>query len=355
MTYLAKSAAWLTGFIPDLPTPFDEAREIDLAAFARLCERQIEAGVSAIVLGETTGEASTLTPAEHAKIIRAAVQTCQGRVRVIAGTGSNSTSQAIERTRRAELAGADAVLSVVPYYNKPMQAGIEAHFQAIAAETALPIILHDVPSRTIRELSDDTLSRLSQSRQFIGLRDATGDLARPTRLRSMVPSGFRLLSGDDSTAPAFFAQGGDGCISLVSNVAPDLCQVIFSICGQERWQTARFLQRRLAPLSAVLTRECPAALKYALHVLGFMRPDIRLPLVELTDTVKAEVENAILSIGEDLSCDTWEEDQLQKSTGRILPVAGNRDQAASPAHLSQAEVTCREECFSCHLGPGPRI
>jgi 4-hydroxy-tetrahydrodipicolinate synthase len=322
MTHLANSAAWLAGYIPDLPTPFDEAGEIDLAAFARLCERQIEAGVSAIVVGETTGEASTLTPAEHDTILRTAIEIACGRVRVVAGAGSNSTNQAIERTRRAELAGADAVLSVVPYYNKPMQAGIEAHFQTIAAKTALPIILHDIPSRTIQELSDDTLSRLSQSRQFIGLRDATGDLARPMRLRSKVPSGFRLLSGDDATAPAFFAQGGDGCISSISNVAPDLCQVIFSSCRQERCQTARFLQRRLAPLSAVLTRENPAGLKYALHVLGFMRPDIRLPLVELTDTVKAEVENAILAIGEDLACDTWEEDRLQKSTGPILPVAG---------------------------------
>src|SRR5271168_3675084 len=216
MTVLAQPATWLAGYIPDLPTPFDEADRIDLAAFARLCERQIEAGVSALVVGETNGEASTLTPAEHDCIVRAAVAIARGRACVIAGAGSNSTSQAIELARRAEAAGADAVLSVVPYYNKPMQAGIGAHFRAIADSTALPVILHDIPARTVRELSDATVSSLSQSRQFIGLRDATGDLARPLRLRTMLPSGFRLLSADDMTALAFLASGGDGCISAIS-------------------------------------------------------------------------------------------------------------------------------------------
>jgi len=318
MTYLAKSAAWLTGFIPDLPTPFDEAREIDLAAFARLCERQIEAGVSAIVLGETTGEASTLTPAEHAKIIHAAVETCQGRVRVIAGTGSNSTSQAIERTRRAELAGADAVLSVVPYYNKPMQAGIHAHFRAIAVSTALPIILHDIPSRTIRELSDDTLAGLAESRQFIGLRDGTGDIARLARLRQRLPAGFRLLSGDDETALAFVAGGGDGSISLVSNVAPRLCQAVYLNCRKGRLPSARYLQSRLAPLTASLARESPAALKYALGLLGLMRPDTRLPIVELAETAKAEVESALAEMGdEDLASEGWEEARSQRDAAAM--------------------------------------
>src|ERR1700674_4219303 len=239
MTAVANPATWLAGYIPDLPTPFDEAGAIDLAAFAKLCERQIQAGVSAIVAGETTGEASTLTPAEHDTIIRTAAEIARGRVRVIAGAGSNSTSQAIELTRRAELAGADAVLSVVPYYNKPMQTGIHAHFRAIAGSTTLPIILHDVPSRTIRELSDDTLARLAESKRFIGLRDGTGDIARPLRLRPLLPSGFRLLCGDDATALGFIANGGDGCLSMVSNVAPDLCRVIFSSCRQARLQSAR--------------------------------------------------------------------------------------------------------------------
>jgi len=315
MTPLANSATWLTGYIPDLPTPFDKAGEIELTAFAKLCERQIQAGVSAIVASETIGEASTLTPAEHEAVVRTAVETARGRVRVIAGTGSNSTSHAIELTRRAELAGADAVLSVVPYYNKPMQAGIAAHFRAIADSTALPIILHDIPARTIRELSDDTLAKLAQSRQFIGLKDATGDLARPMRLRSMVPLGFRLLSGDDTSALAFFANGGDGCISTVSNVTPELCQVIFSSCRQGRWQSARYLQSRLAPLAALLASESPAALKYALCLLGFMRSDTRLPIVELADAAKAEIASALAAIGEeDLACEDWDEGRLQKAT-----------------------------------------
>ena len=303
MTALAHSAIWLAGTIADLPTPFDAAGNLDLVAFARLCERQIEAGVPAIVVGETAGEASTLTPAEHDSLVRAAVGIARGRIRVIAGAGSNSTSQAIELTRHAELAGADAVLSVVPYYNKPMQAGIEAHFQAIAASTTLPIILHDIPSRTMRELADDTLARLAQSSQFIGLRDGTGDITRPMRLRSRLSPAFRLLSGDDATALAFIANGGDGSISLISNVAPDLCQAIFSNCRQGRLQTARYLQTRLAPLTAALAKESPAALKYALSLLGFMSPNTRLPIVELDEAAQAEVASAIRAIGdEDLAC-----------------------------------------------------
>src|SRR6266404_1801769 len=301
MTYLVKPATWLAGYIPDLPTPFDEDDRIDLTAFANLCERQIEAGVSAIVVGET----SILTPAEHDTIVRTAVEIARGRVRVIAGAGSNSTSQAIELTRRAEAAGADAVLSVVPYYNKPTQAGIYAHFRAIAGSTAPPIILHDIPSRTNRELSDDTLARLAESRQFIGLKDGTGDITRPLRLRPLLPPRFQLLSGDDATALAFLANGGDGCISMISNVAPELCQIIFSSCSQGRLQSARCLQSRLAPLTASLAKESPAALKYALCLLGFISPRTRLPIVELSDCAKAEVASAIAAIGdEDIACPT---------------------------------------------------
>src|SRR5450631_158792 len=317
MTTLVKPATWLAGYIPDLPSPFDEGGQLDLVAFAKLCERQIEAEVSAMVVGETAGEASTLTSAEHDTVVRTAVEIARGRVRVIAGAGSNSTSQAIELTRRAEAAGADAVLSVVPYYNKPMQAGIYAHFQAVADSTALPIILHDIPSRTIRELSDDTLVRLAQSRQFIGLRDGTGDITRPLRLRSRLPSGFRLVSGDDATALAFIAVGGDGCISMVSNVAPELCPLIFSNCTQGRLQTARYLQGRLAPLTACLSKESPAALKYALCLLGFMSPTTRLPIVESDDSAKAEIASAIAEIDdEDLACPSegWHDLRLHKDS-----------------------------------------
>jgi 4-hydroxy-tetrahydrodipicolinate synthase len=303
MTAMAYPATWLSGYIPDLPTPFDEQGRIDLAALAKLCERQIEAGVPAIVVGETAGEASTLTPVEQQSIVGAAVAIARRRVRVIAGAGSNSTNQAIELTRAAERAGADAVLSVVPYYNKPMQAGIAAHFRAIADSTTLPIILHDIPSRTVRELSDDTLARLAESRQFVGLRDGSGDICRPLRLQSLLPPGFRLLSGDDTTALAFLGQGGDGCISMISNIAPLLCQEILSNCRQGRLQSARYLQNRLARLTTALAKESPAALKYALCLLGFIRPNTRLPIVELDEAAKAEVASAIAEIGDqNLAC-----------------------------------------------------
>jgi len=303
MTSISTPASWLAGYIPDIPTPFDEHGTVDLASFSMLCERQIAAGVSAIVVSETSGEASTLTTAEQEAIIRAAVKVARGRVRVVAGAGSNSTSKAIDLAQRAEAAGADAVLSVVPYYNKPTQAGIQAHFRAIAISTALPIILHDVPSRTMRELSDDTLLRLANSRHFIGLKDASGDIARLCRLRQLLPPGFRLLSGDDATALPFIANGGDGCISMVSNVVPDLCQAVFSNCRLARPQTARYLHDRLLPLTACLTKESPAAMKYALFLLGFMSPATRLPIVELSDDAKAEVASAIADIGdEDIAC-----------------------------------------------------
>jgi 4-hydroxy-tetrahydrodipicolinate synthase len=303
MTSILTPATWLTGYIPDIPTPFDEHGAVDLEALSTLCERQIDAGVTAILVSDTSGEASTLTAKEQESIIRAAVKVTRGRVRVVAGAGSNSTSQAIDLAQRAEAAGADAVLSVVPYYNKPMQAGIQAHFRAIAISTALPIILHDAPSRTMRELSDDTLLRLANSRHFIGLKDATGDIARLCHLRQLLPADFRLLSGDDATALPFIANGGDGCISIVSNVAPALCQAVFSNCRLARPQTARYLHDRLLPLTASLTKESPAALKYALFLLGFMSPATRLPIVELTDGAKAEVASAIAEIGdEDIAC-----------------------------------------------------
>jgi 4-hydroxy-tetrahydrodipicolinate synthase len=303
MTAFRYPATWLAGYIPDLPTPFDEAGAVDLNAFAWLCERQIAAGVPAVVVCETAGEASTLTPAERDSVIRAAVRLARGRVRVIAGAGSNSTSQAIELTQRADAAGADAVLSAVPYYNKPMQAGIDAHFQAIADQTRLPIILHDIPTRTMRELADDTLAQLAQSKRFLGLRDGTGDAMRPLHLRSRLPPGFRLLSGDDATALAFLAAGGDGCMSMMSTIAPDLCRTIFLNCQCGRLQSARHLQSRLARLTAALARESPAALKYAAYLLGHMSPATRLPIVELDDAAKAEVARAIAEItGEDIAC-----------------------------------------------------
>ncbi len=292
-------SAWFTGFIPDLPTPFDAADAIDLRAFAALCERQIGAGAPANVVCETAGEASTLSPAEQELIIRTAVDVAHGRVRIIAGAMSNATGNAIALARRAEAAGADAVMAVVPSYNKPMQEGMLAHFRAIAGSTGLPVILHDVPSRTLRPLADETLLRLVESRQFVGLRDGSCDITRPMRLNRLLPAGFRLLSGDDGTAFGFIASGGDGAISEVANIAPDLCRTIFSQVRQGRLQSARYLDRRLIPLIACLGKESPAALKYALSLLGLMSPATRLPIAPLDDAAQSEVAKAFAAIADE--------------------------------------------------------
>ncbi|WP_339031268.1 4-hydroxy-tetrahydrodipicolinate synthase [Bradyrhizobium symbiodeficiens] len=292
-------AAWFTGFIPDLPTPFDTADAIDLKAFAALCERQVAAGVPALVVCETAGEAPTLSPAEQELVIRTAVDVARGRVRVIAGAMSNATSHAIELARRAEAAGADSVMAVVPAYNKPMQVGMLAHFRAIAGAIGLPVILHDVPSRTLRPLADETLLRLVESRQFVGLSDGGGDITRPMRLARHLPAGFRFLSGDDVTAFAYIADGGDGVISEVANIAPDLCRTIFSQVRQGRLQSARYLHKRLIPLITCLSRESPAALKSALAMLNLMRPDTRLPIVPLDAAGRAEIARAFAAIADE--------------------------------------------------------
>ena len=292
-------SAWFTGFIPDLPTPFDAADAIDLEAFAALCERQVAAGVPALVVCETAGEAPTLSPAEQELVIRTAVDVVRGRARIIAGALSNSTSHAVALARRAEAAGADAIMSVVPAYNKPMQDGMLAHFRSVAGSIGLPVILHDIPSRTLRPLADETLLRLLESRQFVGLRDGSGDTTRPMRLSRLLPAGFRLLSGDDATAFGSIACGGDGAISEVANIAPDLCRTIFSQVRQGRLQSARYLHKRLIPLIACLSRESPAALKYALSTLGLMSPATRLPIVPLADAAQIEIARAFAAIADE--------------------------------------------------------
>ena len=292
-------SAWFTGFIPDLPTPFDAADAIDLKAFAALCERQVAAGVPALVVCETAGEAPTLSPAEQELVIRTALDVVRGRARIIAGAMSNSTSHAVALARRAEAAGADAIMSVVPAYNKPMQDGMLAHFRSVAGSIGLPVILHDIPSRTLRPLADETLLRLVESRQFVGLRDGSCDITRPMRLSRLLPAGFRLLSGDDATTFGTIASGGDGAISEVANIAPDLCRTIFSQVRQGRLQSARYLHKRLIPLIACLSRESPAALKYALSTLGLMSPATRLPIVPLDAGAQAEVARAFAAIADE--------------------------------------------------------
>ena len=271
----------LSGYAPALPTPFDADGNIDGAAFEQCCNRQIQEGATALVVCGTTGEAPTLTTAESSTLMRIAVGVLRGRVPVIAGAGSNSTAHAIVLTKDAEACQADAVLSVVPYYNKPTQMGLLAHFRAIAELSGLPIIVYDVPSRTACSLADETVARLAEMSQFIGLKDATGDITRPARLRSLVGKDFRLLSGDDATALPFFVQGGDGCISVTSNVLPELCRTMFKSFKLGHMVKAQQLSVQISDLTSALFRETdPVPLKYALSLLGLMSPKVRLPLLD---------------------------------------------------------------------------
>lgn len=294
------SISHLGGYAPALPTPFDENDKIDLAAFERMCQLQVRAGATALVVGGTTGEASTLSHTEHAELVAVAADVASGRIPVIAGTGSNSTAHAIALTEDAEAAGADAALCVVPYYNKPNQAGLYAHFCAVAQATSLPIILYDVPSRTVCRLEDETIVRLvAEMPQIIGLKDASADLTRPQRLRARLGPSFRLMTGDDATALAYLAVGGDGCISVTSNVAPGLCRDMYLSCKRGDLGRAQRLDADLARLTAVLFREAsPAPVKYALSRLGLMSACLRLPLVEPTAQTRNEVDGVLADLCE---------------------------------------------------------
>jgi len=286
-----------------LPTPFDGEGCIDAGAFEQLCDLQIAHGATALVVCGTTGEAPTLSSQEHDELIRMAVAQSRGRIPVIAGAGANATAHAITLAKDAEAAGADAILSVVRYYNKPTQEGLYAHFRAIAEATSLPIILYDVPSRTACGLADETIARLAEVPRVIGLKDAAGDTVRPARLRSLLGTDFRLLCGDDALALPYLAQGGDGCISVTSNVAPGLCRSMFLAWKQGQSVRAQRLARAAAPLTTALFRESnPVPVKYALALLGLMSPAVRLPLVELSPHLRTELGEVLLRL-----CDEYSE------------------------------------------------
>jgi 4-hydroxy-tetrahydrodipicolinate synthase len=297
MSAVRASTQLFGGYAPAIPTPFDGNGKVDIAALERYCDWQIKSGASALIACGTTGEAPTLTDDEHRTIVRTVVDVSDGRVPVIAGTGSNSTVHAVALEKDAAAAGADAVLSVVPYYNRPTPRGVQAHFMAIMEAASLPVILYDVPARTGCALTDDTIVRLAQHRRCAGLKDATGDPTRALRLRSKLGAGFGLWSGDDSTVLAFLAHGGDGCISVTSNVAPGLCKDMY-----EAWERGdkREFQRLTAiilDLTRVLFREAsPAPVKYALSLRGLMGARVRLPLCEVTDPTKFEIRSVLAEL-----------------------------------------------------------
>jgi 4-hydroxy-tetrahydrodipicolinate synthase len=310
----------LSGYAPALPTPFDENDSINAAAFEHFCELQISNGATALVVGGTTGEAPNLSGEEHRKLFRIATGVSRGRVPIIAGAGSNSTQHAIELTKDAEASGADAILSIVPYYNRPTQTGLYAHFSEIAASTGLPIILYDVPTRTACGLADETVARLAELPPIAGLKDATGDPGRIARLRMLVGTDFRLLSGDDATALAFIAQGGDGCISVTSNVAPGLCRDAFLTLRQGQITRAQRLSHPIAQLTAALFGETNLApVKFALSLFSLMAPRVRLPLVELDEKTKKELAGIVGRL-----CNDWSASMI----GRIGKSLGTWRQAS---------------------------
>jgi len=271
---------------------------LDREALAGLIELHIEQGTDAIVAVGTTGESATLTPAEHCEFIRQTVGICRGRVPVIAGTGANSTIEAISLTSYARDAGADACLLVTPYYNKPTQEGLYLHHRAVAEAVAIPQILYNVPGRTACDMQPETVARLAQLSNIIGIKEATGDLERMRRIRESCGPGFMLVSGDDATACEFMLQGGDGVISVTANVAPALMHRMCSLALAGEGQEARAVDARLQPLHRKLFVESnPIPVKWAVHRLGLIDRGIRLPLTWLSAGCEDQVAEAMSAAG----------------------------------------------------------
>jgi 4-hydroxy-tetrahydrodipicolinate synthase len=290
----------LTGSIVAIVTPMQEGGELDLAALSRLIEFHIANGTAGIVIVGTTGESPTVGFDEHCRLIKAAVEAVRGRIPVIAGTGANSTAEAIELTAYAKEAGATSCLSVVPYYNKPTQEGLYRHFRAIAERVDLPLILYNVPGRTAADLATDTVLRLAEVPGIAGIKDATSDMTRHIELLRRLPEGrsFALYSGNDDTALPYILLGGHGVISVTANVAPrlmaDMCKA--ALAGDIA--TARRLNNRLMPLNTRLFVEAnPIPVKWALAAMGLIQPALRLPLVPLSEPQHATVRAALRESG----------------------------------------------------------
>jgi 4-hydroxy-tetrahydrodipicolinate synthase len=286
------------GSIPALVTPFSNGR-VAKDTLAEFVEWQISEGSNALVPCGTTGEVATLSADEHREVIAHTVQAAMGRVPVIAGCGSYSTAHAIEMVRAAADVGAEAALVVVPYYNKPSQAGLAAHFLAIADASPLPIVVYNVPSRTVADISVETLARIAKHPKIVAIKDATGNLGRVSAQRLACAEDFIQLSGNDDMALGFNAMGGVGCISVTANVAPKLCSEFQKAMRENRWSDALKLQDRLYPLHAALfTDASPAPTKYALRRIRNDFPgELRLPLVEASDVSKRAVDAALQHAG----------------------------------------------------------
>jgi 4-hydroxy-tetrahydrodipicolinate synthase len=281
------------GSIPALITPFRGDR-IDAPAFQTFVAWQIEQGSHALFPCGTTGESATLSHEEHKRVLELCIEVAKGRVPVLAGTGSNSTQEAIVLARHAERAGADAQVVVTPYYNKPNQEGLYRHFKAIHDSCGLPIIIYNIPSRCVIDMSVETMARLAELPRIVGVKDSTNDLTRPLRTKLGIGPKFSILSGEDGTAVAFLAQGGHGCISVTANVAPKLCAEMHEVWQRGDLNAVQSLNERLLPLHVALFLETnPSPVKYAASVLGFCTSDVRLPLCEIQEVTKAQVRGAM--------------------------------------------------------------
>mgnify|MGYP003575996260 CR=1 FL=1 len=287
-----------TGSLVALITPFKNG-SVDEKGFEKFVAWQIEEGTDGLVPCGTTGESPTLSYDEHKRVIDICIATAKGSgVPVIAGTGSNSTDEAIGLTRHAKKAGADAAMLVVPYYNKPTQEGLFQHFKAVAEAVDIPILLYNVPPRTGGDMQVDTVVRLSQVKNIVGIKDASYDMARPTLTRLKAKKGFLQLSGEDASAVGFLAQGGDGCISVTANAAPRLCGDMHDAWKKRDLDKVFELQDRLMPLHKALFDETsPAPVKYACDLIGQASAKLRLPLVECTEPTKKQVRDAMVHAG----------------------------------------------------------
>jgi 4-hydroxy-tetrahydrodipicolinate synthase len=285
------------GSFTALITPFKNGK-LDEEAFQRFIEWQINEGTHGLVPAGTTGESPTLDYDEHKRVIELAVETAKSRVPVIAGTGSNSTDEAIELTEYAAKVGADAVLIVTPYYNKPTQEGLYQHYKAINDAVAIPIVIYNIPGRSVVDMSVDTMTRCFALKNVVGVKDATANLARTSQQRLAMGPEFNLLSGEDATALGFMAHGGHGCISVASNIAPRLCADFQNACLAGDYKTALALQDRLMPLhDAMFCEANPGPVKYAASRLGLCEADMRLPLVPISQASQRIVDAALARVG----------------------------------------------------------
>jgi len=288
----------ITGSLVAIVSPMHEDGSLDFDALRRLVEWHIAEGTNAIVVVGTTGESPTVDPQEHVELVRTAVEVARRRVPVIAGTGANSTREAIELTEQARKIGADATLQVVPYYNKPTQEGLYRHFVAVAETVDLPVILYNVPGRTVADLGVETTLRLAQVPGIVGLKDATGDLARAGELLRRLPAEFGLYSGNDDSALALMLLGGQGVISVTANVAPKLMRQLCDAALEGDLPKARQLNARLMPLHLRLFVEPnPIPVKWALQRMGRIEGGIRLPLVPLSASGREAVQSALQQVG----------------------------------------------------------